>query len=186
MRTAPPNPHLLVVHLNDISITDYSARENLRDLSMGSRWTVKGERGPKDSLIMRSGMPMDDSDGQISPARDLVERFLLTISNRNHLRTAFETMMSAAWKKPGSADKFKDKFEKEPHFVDGFSAATLTPSSMKVAEASNTRMTILLDGLLLCQDGQYYSVGLVFENGSWRIDSFEQITSDIWNKPIKM
>jgi len=93
--------------------------------------------------------------------------------------------MSSAWKKPGSADKFKEKFEVEPHFRPDFTAGTITPWSMKVTEISSGKMTILLDGVQLFQDGQYYSVTLVFENGYWKIDNFDPISADIWNKPIK-
>jgi len=185
MRTAAPNPHMLAVNLDQVNITDYSARENLKDLSIGSRWTVRGDRGPKDTLIMKNGMPMDDSDGQITPARNLVETFLTTISDRTHLKTAFESMMSSAWKKPGSADKFKEKFEAEPHFRPDFSAKFITPQCMKVVEANAGKMTIYLDGNQLFDDGQNYAVTLVFENGFWKIDTFEAISLDVWNKPIK-
>jgi len=190
IRTAAPNPHILPVNLDQVNIVDYSARENQRDLAIGNRWTVRGDRGPNNSLIMKNGMPMDDSDGQISPARDVVEKFLIQVSSRNTtgptaLKTPFESLMSSAWKKPGSADKFKEKFEVEPHFRPDFTAGTITPWSMKVTEISSGKMTILLDGVQLFQDGQYYSVTLVFENGYWKIDNFDPISADIWNKPIK-
>ncbi|MBS1990712.1 MAG: serine/threonine protein kinase [Cyanobacteria bacterium SZAS LIN-3] len=187
MRTSPPNPHMLTVNLNEVNINDYSTRENNKDLSIGNRWTVRGDRGPKDSLIMRNGEHMDDSDGQITPARELLEKFLLTIADHegSRLKVAYETLMSSNWKKPGSADKFKDKFAKEPQFRPDFGPATMIPSCMKVVELSSGKMTILLDGTLLFQDSQYYSVGLVFENGFWKIDTFEPVSSDVWNKPIK-
>jgi serine/threonine protein kinase len=79
IRTAPPKPHIMAVNLKDVNIQDYSARENLRDLAIGNRWTVRGDRGPNNSLMMKNGSPMDDSDGQIVPARELVEKFLGTI-----------------------------------------------------------------------------------------------------------
>ncbi len=185
IRTAPPNPHLLKVNLSEVSINDYSARENSMDLAIGNRWSIKGTAGPNNSLIMKSGMPMDASDGEITPARQLIENFLTTISDHNHLRVAFETMMSAAWKKPGSADKFKDKFGREPQFRPDFKAATIVPMAMKISERSSGHLTIYLDGSLLFQDNQCYSVGLVFENGAWKIDSFEPITNDVWNKQLK-
>jgi hypothetical protein len=93
-------------------------------------------------------------------------------------------MMSANWKKPGSADKFKEKFEHDPVFSASFNPSAISPSAFKVTELSGPRMTILLDGTLLFQ-GQFYSVNLVFENGAWKIDQFEPISADIWNKQIK-
>jgi serine/threonine protein kinase len=187
LRTSPPNPRMLVVNLNEIQIADYSARANCSDLAIGNKWTIKGDRGPKDTLIMKTGSALDEPDSQVSPARGVVENFLRYISNPDplHHKTAFEQFMSSNWKKPGAADKFKEKFDKEPSFRQDFNPTNIQPSAMKVAEIDAHHITIYLAGNFLFKDSQCYSVNLVFENGAWKIDTFEPISADVFNKPIK-
>jgi serine/threonine protein kinase len=186
VRTLPPNPHMMAINLNEINIGDYSASPNMSDLAIGNRWLIKGDRGPNNSLIMRSGSA-EDTDAQVTPARQVVEKFLALLSNpnRQYLKQAYENQMSSNWKKPGGVDKFKDKFSHEPVFRSEFSTTNFPPSAMKVAEVSATKIVINLAGPNLFQDSQCYSVTLVFENGAWKIDSFEPISPDIFNKMIK-
>ncbi len=176
------------VMLEQFNIENHFGQQDRSDQKPGAVWRISGHKGPNNSISIDEGDFQERNDAQITPARLVLEEFLKQLAqsrvpNSITLQLAYNCLSVNA-KKREDADRFKEKYGKDPVFKAGFKPDSIEPSAFKVGEVTPSSLTFYLNGKYLFDKSEIYLAKMVSEDHAWRVDSFEPCNEKFWKETL--